>query len=75
MDGKEKLGRSGGMGRRGRWGELCLFRLPGLRCASTYPQMTRVLGVGGAGPLKSFLSGYAGTIKGIRGSGSCSGGC
>ena len=35
------------MGRRGRLGVvLCVFCLPGLRCASTYPQMARVLGAG-----------------------------
>jgi hypothetical protein len=46
MLGKERLGRSAGLGRRGRLGELCLFRLPGLRRASTDPQMTRELGDG-----------------------------
>lgn len=55
MLGKKKLGNSGWMGRRGRLGGLsCLFCLPGLRCASTYPQMARVLGAGDV-PGSGFL--------------------
>jgi hypothetical protein len=69
MLGKKKLGSSGGMGRRGRLGESCLFRLPGLRCASTYPQMTRVLGDGGAVPVWGFLCRtISAPLEGIPGS-------
>jgi hypothetical protein len=49
-------------------GEESPYRLPGLRRASTYPQMTRVLGDGGAGPGKGVLSGYVETIRGFAGS-------
>jgi hypothetical protein len=48
-------------------GRVSLFRLPVLRRASTYPQMTRVWGDGGAEPEKGVLSGLCADHQRFRG--------